>query len=132
MLPFQNAANCKTNDDIPRAFVRLLTCFDTRDHVRLGFIDQLIGQTLETVGQGCSLCCLQLSCLRGTAGTNQFHDLRDDFDEPVVVLTELAEQFDFVLGYELRRSTSYPNWLSCRSVLKRVASSEASMAAETL
>ena len=85
-----------------RVFVGLLARFDTRDHVRLGLVDQLVGQTLETVGQGRSLCRLHLPRLRGTAGANQFHDLRDDLDEPVVVLPELAEQLDFVLGHELQ------------------------------
>jgi hypothetical protein len=84
------------------SYACLLACFDTRHHVRLGLVDQLVGQTLETVGQGCSLCRLQLSCLRRAAGANQLHDLRDDFDEPLIVLPEPAKKLDFVLGHELQ------------------------------
>ena len=98
----RDAAEREGNDDVLRAFVRLLARFDTRDHVRLGLVDQLVGQTLEAVGQGCGLCRLHLSRLRGAAGANHLHDLRDDFDEPIVVLPELAEQLDFVLGHELQ------------------------------
>src|SRR5262245_10286794 len=43
--------------------VRLRARFDPRDHVRLGLVDQLVGQTLEAVGQGSSLCRLQVSRL---------------------------------------------------------------------
>ena len=45
---------------------------------------------------------MQLPRLRRTAGANQFHDLRDDLDKSIVVLPELAKQFDFVLGHELQ------------------------------
>ena len=47
-------------------------------------------------------CSCSLPRLGGAAGADQLHDLRDDCDEPVVVLPELAEQLDFVLGDELQ------------------------------
>jgi hypothetical protein len=61
----RDAAERESNYDILRAFVRLLARFDTRDHVRLGLVDQLVGQTLEAVGQRCGLCRLHLSRFRG-------------------------------------------------------------------
>ena len=73
MLP-----SAKANNGPLRLGVGLIARLDARDHVRLGLVDQLVGQTLETIGQRRGLRDLQLSRLRGTAGADQFHDLRHD------------------------------------------------------
>ena len=127
-----DAAERESNDDVLRVVVRLLARLDARDHVRLGLVDQLVGQTLETVGQRCSLCRLQLSRLRRTAGADQFHDLRDDFDEPIVVLPEPAEQLDFVLGHELQSIHVVAELVELAQRARQRRSSEESNAEETL
>ena len=71
--------------------MRLLARFDARDHVRFGLVDQLIGQTFESVGERCGLCRLEFARLRRATGANQFNDARDDCDESLVVLAEPAE-----------------------------------------
>ena len=98
----RDAAKRESDHDILRPFVRLLARFNARDHVRLGLVDQLVGQTLEAVRQGRGLCRLQLSRLRGAAGAEQSHDLRDYFHELIVVLPESAEQLDFILRNKLQ------------------------------
>ena len=85
-----------------RVFVSLPASLDTSYHVRLGFVDQLVGQTLETIGQGRSLYRLYLPRFRRTTGTNHFDAMRDDLDKSIVVLPELAKQFDFILCHELQ------------------------------
>jgi hypothetical protein len=85
-----------------RIGIFLGACFDPFDHVALSLIDQLIGQTFEAIGQRSSLGGLQVSRLRGTTGADQLHSARDDCDELVIVLTEPAQQLNFVLGHELQ------------------------------
>src|ERR1700747_3455782 len=66
----QNAAEREEDYDQLRLVVGLPASFDTSHHVRLGFVDQLVGQTLETIGKGRSLHRLHLARLCATTGTN--------------------------------------------------------------
>jgi hypothetical protein len=95
-----DASKCERNDNPLCVGVRLGACFDSRDHVRLGLVDQLVGQTFKPVSQRRSLCRLQVSRFGCTTSANQIHDARHDLDEPVVALSELSKQFDFVLSDE--------------------------------
>ena len=97
-----NAADREGDHDPLRVFVSLPASFDTSYHIRLGFVDQLVGQTLKTIGQGRSLYRLYLPRLRRTTGTNHFHAMRDDLDKSIVILPELAKQFDFILCHKLQ------------------------------
>lgn len=92
-----------------RRGVGLAARLNARHHVGFGFVDQLVRETLKTIGQRRGLGDLQFSCFHATAGTDQFHDLRHDLREPVVILPKPVEQIDFILGHELQGSTSYPN-----------------------
>src|ERR1700738_5320682 len=96
------AADREGDHDPLRVFVSLPASFDTSYHVRLSFVDQLVGQTLETIGQGRSLHRLHLSRLRGAAGANHIHAMRDNLDKSIVVVAELAKQFDFIFCNELQ------------------------------
>ena len=49
-----DAAERENNDDVSRVFVRLLARLDARDHVRLGLVDQLVGQPLQALGKQCA------------------------------------------------------------------------------
>ena len=98
----QNTAEREGDYDQLRLVVSLPASFDTSYHVRLSFVDQLVGQTLETIGQGRSLHRLHLSRLRGAAGANHIHAMRDNLDKSIVVVAELAKQFDFIFCHELQ------------------------------
>ena len=51
-------------------------------------------------GAACAVCICRASAAR--PARIELHDLRDDLDKPVVLLAELAEQLDLVLGDELQ------------------------------
>jgi hypothetical protein len=93
-------ASAEADHDPLRVFVSLPASFDTCYHVRFGFVDQLAGQTLETISQGGSR--LYLPRLRRTTGANCFNAMPDDLHKSIVVLSELAKQFDFILCHELQ------------------------------
>ena len=75
---------------------------DAGDHVRLGLVDELVGQALEPIGERAGLLQLGRPRLGGTAAADQLHDLRHHRDETVVVAAELLEELDLVLGHELQ------------------------------
>ena len=104
---------------------------DAGDHVGLRAVDQLIRQALETVGQRPRLCRLRLARLRGVSGADQVDNLRDDADEPVVDLPNLAEQFRLVLGDELQPFQVIAERSSWRSAAVTARSFDSSSAEET-
>ena len=96
MLPSAKAITirCEFSASLPASF-------DTSHHVRLGFVDQLVRQTLETIGQRRSLHRLHFPRLRRATGANYFDAMRNDLNKSIVVLPEMAKQFDFILCHEL-------------------------------
>ena len=127
-----DAAERKAHNGPLRRGVGLIARLDARYHVGLGLVDQLVRQTLETIGQRRSLCHLQLSCFRGTAGADQFHDLRHDIREPIVVLPKPVEQLDFVLGHELQSIHVVAELIELTQRARQRRSSDESKADETL
>ena len=102
-----DAAGREAHHDPLRRDVGLIAQFDSRYHVGFGLVDQLVGETLEAVGQRHRLCQLQLARLGGAAGADQFHDLRHEVREPLMVLPKPVKQFDLVLGHELQSIECY-------------------------
>ena len=103
------AAQRKAHDSPLRCGVGLIARLDAGYHVGLGLVDQLVRETLKTIGQRRSLCDLQFSCFRGTAGADQFQDIRHDIRKPVVLIPKPVKQFYFVLGHELQSVNIVPN-----------------------
>ena len=97
-----DGAEHKGDDDRLRGAIGLAARLDARDDIRLGLVDQLVGQPLEPVRQRPRLLQLRLARLVDVAAADQLDDPRHDGDEPVVFLPDLAEQLDFVLGDELQ------------------------------
>ena len=97
-----DGADDKGDDDRLRGAIGLAARLDARHHIRLGLVDQLVGQPLEPVRQRPRLLQLRLARLVDMPAADQLDDPGHDGDEAVVFLPDLAEQLDLVLGDELQ------------------------------
>ena len=80
--------------------IGLLARLDPLQHVGLGHVDQLIGQALEPVGERPRLASLT-SRAAAMSPARAFDRPGHDRDEAVVVVADLGQQVDLVLGHVL-------------------------------
>jgi hypothetical protein len=98
----RDAAQRKADHDPLRFVIGLRARLDAGDHIRLGLVDQLIGQPLELVGERGRLLHLGFPRLGGAAAADQLDDPGHHINESVVIAAKLFDQVRFVLGHEFQ------------------------------
>ena len=98
----RDAANGKSDQQVSGAGKGFADLVGTCDHVGFGLVDQLVGQTLQALGQRAGAPDLRLAALGDLARADRLDHLRDDGNESLVVLAHPAEDLDLVLRHELQ------------------------------